>query len=290
MNIQWFPGHMAKTRRLIGENRKLVDVVIELLDARLVLSSQNPEIDELIGNKPKVVVINKSDLADERVTAEWVEYFKARGRTAVAVDSISGKGMNRVFDAVDEMMREKRKRFREKGMLNQTIKLMVVGVPNVGKSSFINRIAKRSTAKVGDRPGVTRGKQWVRVREGYELLDMPGVLWPKFDDEMTGMKLAFTGAVKDEIIDIEELAVNLIKILRTGYAERLIERYKLEDISGLADYEILCEIGRKRGFLMRGGEIDTERAAHILMDEYRGRLLGKISLERPCDFEAGDEQ
>ncbi len=290
MNIQWFPGHMAKTRRLIEENRKLVDVVIELLDARLVLSSQNPEIDELIGNKPKVVVINKSDLADERVTAEWVEYFKARGRTAVAVDSISGKGMNRVFDAVDEMMREKRERFREKGMLNQTIKLMVVGVPNVGKSSFINRIAKRSTAKVGDRPGVTRGKQWVRVREGYELLDMPGVLWPKFDDEMTGMKLAFTGAVKDEIIDIEELAVNLIKILRTGYAERLIERYKLEDISGLTDYEILCEIGRKRGFLMRGGEIDTERAAHILMDEYRGRLLGKISLERPCDFEAGDEQ
>ncbi len=281
--VQWFPGHMAKTRRLMQENLKLVDIVIELLDARIPYSSQNPEIDKLIENKPRMIILNKCDEADERITKEWVEHFLKKGITVITTDCKSGKGLNKVVPAVKEILAEKIERMAAKGMINMPLRMMIVGVPNVGKSSFINRLAKNRKAKVEDRPGVTRGKQWVKLESGVELLDMPGVLWPKFEDASVGEHLAFTGAVKDDVIDIEHLAVRLIEVLRERYAENICERYSLsaDEVNELDSYDFLCEIGRKRAMLMSGGHINTERAAITFVDEYRAGRLGAITLESP---------
>lgn len=283
MNIQWFPGHMAKTRRLISDNLKLVDVVVELLDARIPLSSANPILPELLGNKPKVVALNKCDMADSKVTDDWIEYFKSQKIEAVAVSSISGKGFQQLKNAINTVLADKIKQREEKGMKNVPARIMVVGIPNVGKSSFINKLSGRAGTKTGDRPGVTTSKQWIRIAGGYELLDTPGILWPKFDDEITGQHLAFTGAVKDDIYDTEEAASLLCAFLAENRPDELKETYKLEDIEGLSGYEILECIGKKRGCIISGGNVDTERTSRILLNEFRACKLGLISLEAPYD-------
>ncbi len=279
--VQWFPGHMAKTRRLIKESLPFVDLVTEIVDARIPLSSSNPELAEMIGNKPRVVLLNKCDVADEKTTARWVEYYKKNGMYALPVDCRSGKGLNNYLPLVREVLKDKIRRNTEKGMVGKPLRVMVVGIPNTGKSSFINKMAGRNRAKVADKPGVTRSNSWFAVGSGIELLDTPGVLWPKFDDKSVGDKLAFIGSVKDEVVDIESLAMRLINVLKNGYADRLTERYKITDFSDKEDYEILEMIGRKRGMLISGGEIDYERASVMLLDEYRGGKLGRLSLEKP---------
>ncbi|MBR3596840.1 MAG: ribosome biogenesis GTPase YlqF [Clostridia bacterium] len=279
--VQWFPGHMAKTRRQIKENLSLVDGVTELRDARIPLSSTNPELGELIGSKPKIILLNKADLADERTTSEWLSFYKSQGIPAIAVDCRSGKGLNLFRQTVNEVLADKIKSNNEKGMVGRSLRLMVVGIPNTGKSSFINRMAKGGKAKVEDRAGVTRHNQWYVIGDKIELLDTPGVLWPKFEDPDVGYKLAFTGGIKDDILDVEGLAVKLLEILSRDYPEKLAERYKLKDFSLLEGYELLEMIGRKRGMLISGGEVDTLRAATTLFDELRGGKLGKISFERP---------
>lgn len=279
--VQWFPGHMAKTRRQIKESLSLVDGVTELRDARIPLSSTNPELGELIGSKPKIILLNKADLADERTTSEWLSFYKSQGIPAIAVDCRSGKGLNLFRQTVNEVLADKIKSNNEKGMVGRSLRLMVVGIPNTGKSSFINRMAKGGKAKVEDRAGVTRHNQWYVIGDKIELLDTPGVLWPKFEDPDVGYKLAFTGGIKDDILDVEGLAVKLLEILSRDYPEKLAERYKLKDFSLLEGYELLEMIGRKRGMLISGGEVDTLRAATTLFDELRGGKLGKISFERP---------
>ncbi len=279
--VQWFPGHMAKTRRQIKECLSLVDGVTELRDARIPHSSTNPELNELIGNKPKIILLNKADLADERTTSEWLSFYKSQNIPALAVDCRSGKGLNAYRQLISEVLQDKIRSNNEKGMVGRSLRLMVVGIPNTGKSSFINRMAKGGKAKVEDRAGVTRHNQWYVIGDKMELLDTPGVLWPKFDDPEVGYKLAFTGGIKDQILDVEELAVRLLTILSADYPEKLTERYKLKDFSELTGYELLELIGRKRGMLISGGEVDTLRAATTLFDELRGGKLGKISFERP---------
>ncbi|MBQ8028810.1 MAG: ribosome biogenesis GTPase YlqF [Clostridia bacterium] len=281
--VQWFPGHMAKTRRLIKESLPLVDAVTELLDARIPLSSRNPELDELTQKKPRIVLLNKCDMADTKTTARWIEYFKAQGQYAIAVDCRTGKGLNQYHSLVRQVLADKIKANEEKGMPGKPLRVMVVGIPNTGKSSFINRMAGKSRAKVADKPGVTRHNQWFAIGNGIELLDTPGVLWPKFDDAEVGDKLSFIGSVKDEVTDVETMACRLLKILAKDYSNLLCERYKLknEDIQEAMPYEILELIGRKRGMLIKGGEVDTERASVMLLDEYRGGKLGKISFEKP---------
>ena len=281
--VQWFPGHMAKTRRRIKESLPLVDGVTELRDARIPLSSTNPELNELIGGKPKIILLNKADLADPAATARWVEYYRAQGQTALAVDCRSGRGLSAYRRAVNEVLAEKRRSNEEKGMAGKALRLMVVGIPNTGKSSFINRMAGSGKAKVEDRAGVTRHNQWYVLEGGVELLDTPGVLWPKFEDPEVGFKLAFTGGVKDQILDVEELAVRLLDILKRDYPDRLAERYRVTDCDGLPGWELLQAIGRKRGMLVSGGEVDTLRAATMLFDELRGGRLGAISFETPED-------
>lgn len=281
MNIQWFPGHMTKAIRMMEENLRLIDIVIELVDARLPLSSRNPKVDELVGAKPHLIVLNKSDVADLEVTKLWEEYFSKNGMSAVSVSSTSGKNFNFIFDKCKVLLKEKIEKDKEKGIVNRAIKIMVCGVPNVGKSSFINKLSGKKSAITGDRPGVTKGKQWIRLKNNFELLDTPGILWPKFDDDEVGLRLAYTGAVKDEIIDVEELACHLLTFLKNEYPESLAQRYKMTETEGLEGYELLEYLGKKRGFVVSGGEIDTERAAHILLDEFRGAKLGNISLERP---------
>lgn len=286
MNIQWYPGHMAKTRRLIQENLKLIDMVIELVDARLPLSSRNPDIDTLLGNKPRLLVINKSDLADPVVNDQWIQWFNEKGQKVILADSVTGRGLHQISAFTREILKEKIEREKRKGIVNRSIKLMVVGIPNVGKSSFINKFAGKASTKTGDRPGVTKGKQWIRLKNGYELLDTPGILWPKFEDPEVGKKLAYTGAIKDEIIDDPEaLTCMLLEFLRDNYPSNLKERYKLTDIRDLQGYELLYKIGRKRGCMVSGGEIDTLRAANIILDEFRGAKIGAISLETPHQFE-----
>lgn len=272
---------MTKTRRSIEQDIKLVDVVVELLDARIPLASRNPDIDMLTRGKPRVTVLNKADMADSAKTDEWVAYFSENGVKTCVTDCQSGKGTAAVLAAVKDALSEKIRADAERG-IKKSIKMMIVGVPNVGKSSFINKISGRASTKVGDKPGVTRGKQWIRLANGFELLDTPGILWPKFEDESVGLRLAFTGAIKDEIVDPEELACSLIGALRSGgYEKNLCERYKLQELSGeITAYEILELIGKNRGFLRSGGVIDTERAAKILIDEFRGCRLGRITLER----------
>lgn len=280
-SINWFPGHMAKTRRQIKESLSMVDAVTELRDARIPLSSTNPELNELIESKPKIVLLNKCDLADEKATAEWLSFYKEKNIPALAVDCKSGKGLNLYRKVVNEVLADKIKSNEEKGMSGKALRIMVVGIPNTGKSSFINRMSKSGKAKVEDRAGVTRHNRWYVIGDGIELLDTPGVLWPKFDDPDVGYRLGFTGGIKDDILDIETLSIKLLEVLRDNYADRLEERYKISDFASLQGFEILEKIGRKRGMLISGGEIDTFRAATMLFDELRGGKLGRITFERP---------
>lgn len=280
MIIQWYPGHMAKTRRVIQEHLKLVDVVIELLDARIPLSSRNPEIDALIGVKPRVIALNKSDLADPSVNRVWEQYFKQKGMEVIYTNALTGTGLNELKTKLKTLMQSKIEKAAEKGRISRPVKTMVVGIPNVGKSAFINRIAGKASAMTGDRPGVTRTQQWVRINPEIQLLDTPGILWPKFEDIETGLNLAFTGAIKDEIMDTSELAAKLLERLALLYPEKVKERYKLADLSAYG-LKLLEDAGRKRGCLVSGGQVDLNRIAIIVLDEFRGGKIGKLTLERP---------
>ena len=275
---------MAKTRRLIKESLTRVDCVTEILDARIPLSSRNPEIGEITAGKPRIILLNKCDMADEKVTADWIKYFRSTGAEALAVDCRSGKGLNAYTPLVRKVLAEKIKANTDRGMAGKALRVMVVGIPNTGKSSFINKMAGRVRAKVADRPGVTTSNQWFFIGNGIELLDTPGVLWPKFDDPVVGDRLAFIGSVKDAVLDIETMAVRLLDVLRDGYPDRLSERYKIDNFDELQSWEILELIGRKRGMLISGGEVNTERASVMLLDEYRGGKLGRISMEFPPWF------
>ncbi len=282
-NIQWFPGHMTKTKRQIQASLKLVDAVAEILDARIPVSSRNPDLRNLIQNKPKIVLLNKCDMANQTATKMWIDHYAKQGIKAIAVDCKSGRGLNKFPSAVNEVMSERISRLKAKGMKNPTMRIMIVGIPNVGKSSFINKIAKQNRAKVEDRPGVTRGNQWFTISKSLEMLDTPGVLWPKFDDQTVGEHLAFTGAVKDQVIDIELLAVRLLDFLKKLKPAEFIDRFKLEeiDLDEIDSYELLKIIAKKRGMLISGGEVNTERAAIMLLDEFRAAKLGRITVEMP---------
>ncbi|MCD8220564.1 MAG: ribosome biogenesis GTPase YlqF [Ruminococcus sp.] len=281
--IQWFPGHMAKTRRMIAANLSLVDAVVEILDARIPQSSRNPEMDRMVGTKPRLLLLNKADMADSAMTARWIAAYRAQSSLAIAVDCRSGKGIRQFAPTVQEqLLKALLEKRRAQGMVGAPIRLMVVGIPNVGKSSFINRMAQSKFAKVEDRPGVTRNKQWVKIGSDLELLDMPGVLWPKFEDQSAAQRLAFTGAIHDDIMDLEALASLLLQYLVTTYPAALEQRYHLGDLSALQDgYAILEVLGKKRGMLVSGGAVNTERAAIMLLDEFRSGKLGRITLERP---------
>lgn len=296
MNIQWYPGHMAKTRRQMLENLKNIDIVCEVVDARIPMVSRNPDMDEIAGSKPRMIILNRIDLADPEQTRRWAAYFRAKGWAVIETDSQHGKGTEKFAAAAREVLADKISQWNEKGQTGRAVRVMVVGIPNVGKSTFINRILGRKSAKAADKPGVTRGAQWFRVGDGIDLLDTPGILWPKFDDERTGLLLASTGAVKDDILDVETLACKLFEILAVRAPETIVNRYKLtlpepdEEIDFLG-YALLEQAGKKRGFMMRGGEIDTERMARVFLDEYRGGVLGRITLETPeeyADAELGD--
>ncbi|MCI5579179.1 MAG: ribosome biogenesis GTPase YlqF [Oscillospiraceae bacterium] len=275
-NIQWFPGHMTKTRRLIEADLKMVDAVVEVTDARIPESSRNPILDDLLGNKPRVMIMNKCDVADENATIAWKKYYESRGIYVIVCDCRSGKGLNKFLPSVKRMLSDVIQRRKARGMIGKALRLMVVGIPNVGKSSFINRMANSKKTKVGDRPGVTRGKQWVSIDKDVELLDMPGILWPKFDDKNVAQKLAFTGAVKDDVVDTAALARSLGELLLSDYPELIKARYKI-----LEDGDVLTEIAKSRGMLISGGEPDTERAAIALLDEFRGGKIGRITLDTP---------
>ena len=282
-NIQWFPGHMAKTKRKIKEILPLIDAVAEVVDARIPVSSRNPDLNDIIENKPHIILLNKCDMADNRATKAWIDYYAQNGIKAIALDCKSGKGINQFKDTVKTALAHKLEAYREKGMVGKPLRVMVVGIPNVGKSSFINKIAGKTRAKAENRPGVTRGNQWFTIDKQLELLDTPGVLWPKFEDATVGEHLAFTGAVKDNILDTELLAIRLIEILGKNYPELLKNRFGELDFE-LEPYELLCQIGKKRGMVIRGGETDTERAANMLLEEYRTQKIGNISLERVEDY------
>lgn len=279
-SINWFPGHMAKTRREIKENLKLVDAVIEIRDSRIVKSSANPEIDKICANKPRLILLNKCDLAEDSVNNQWIKYLSTDKINVLPVNCLNGKGLNRIRPALNIILKDKLEKLKNKGIQNYVIRVMVVGIPNVGKSSFINKMAKNNIAKIGNKPGVTKSKQWIKTNIGIELMDTPGILWPKFEDENVGINLAFTGAIKDEILDIEELALKLIEFLQKNYPLKIKERYKLEEISEnpLKNME---DIARKRGALLKAGEIDYNRVSVMLLDEFRDGKLGNISLERP---------
>ncbi len=280
-SIQWFPGHMTKTRRQIEKSLKLVDAVAEIADARIPISSRNPVLDKIIQNKPRMILLNKCDMADPVQTARWLEFYREKGIAAIAVDCRTGKNLQGLIPAVRELLKDRIASWNAKGMTGRVIRVMVVGVPNVGKSSLINRLSKGSKADVADRPGVTRTNQWFTIGKGFELLDTPGVLWPKFEDPEVGEHLAFTGAVKDDVVDVEHLASRLLEILAAKYPGPLKQRYKMEDsdLEGKQGWEILETIGRKRGMLISGGEINTERAAAAVLDEFRSAKIGRITLE-----------
>ena len=282
-NIQWFPGHMTKTKRQIQASLKLVDAVAEIIDARIPISSRNPDLAKLIQNKPRIILLNKCDMANQTATKMWIDHFEKQVITAIAVDCKSGRGLNKFAPAVNKVMSERINRLKAKGMVNPMMRIMIVGIPNVGKSSFINKIAKQNRAKVEDRPGVTRGNQWFTIAKNLEMLDTPGVLWPKFNDKIVGEHLAFTGAVKDQILDIELLAVRLLDFLKELKPVDFISRFKLEetDLDNIDSYELLKIIARKRGMLVSGGEVNTERAAIMLLDEFRSAKLGRITVEMP---------
>lgn len=280
-NIQWYPGHMAKTRRLIEENLPMIDIVAEILDARIPYSGRNPGFDDIIKNKPRLLLLNKYDLADKTVSDKWIQWYEGNGIKVIPISCTSGMGINKIAPEAEKLMADRIKRDKEKGR-NRSIKLMMTGIPNVGKSSLINRLIGKAGAKTEDRPGVTRGKQWFRLKSGLEFLDTPGILPPKFEDQETARRLAYTGAIKDEIMNTELLVYSLLEYLRDNYGKMLLERYKLKDgIEELKGYEILERIGKKRGFMISGGEIDTERAANIVLDEFRCAKIGNITLEKP---------
>ncbi len=282
-NIQWFPGHMAKTRRMISENLKNVDVVIEILDARIPISSRNPEITKLTENKPSLIILNKASLADPEQNKLFVEHYSSEKSACILVDCITGEGLNKILPAIKLLLKEKIERYENKGMAGRRLFAMVLGIPNVGKSTLINKLSGSKKAKVENRPGVTRDKQWVSTGIGVDLLDMPGILWPKFEDKAVGENLALTGAVKDDILDIESLAMVYCNRMKRLYPKAFAERYKLGDASDIAemdDYDLLCLVGKKRGFLISGGEINTERTADMLIDELRGGKIGRYTLDR----------
>ena len=281
MNVQWYPGHMAKTRRMIGENLKLVDAVAEIVDARIPISSRNPDIDGLVGAKPRLIILNRADQADPAGNQAWSAYFKAKGFAVLETDANSGKGVGQFAPAVRALLKEQIDAWTAKGQVGRQVRAMVVGVPNVGKSTFINKVARRKSAAAQNRPGVTRGKQWVNVDKGLELLDTPGILWPKFEDQSIGLHLAYTGAVKDEVMDLEELASGLMALLAQRYPGAVQARYKIEIPEGAQGWELLEAAGRRRGFLISGGEVDLERMSRVLLEEYRSCKLGRFTLERP---------
>lgn len=283
MQLQWYPGHMAKTRRLIEDNLKLVDVVVEITDARIPFSSRNPCFDDILGRKPRLVVLNKSDLADRNVTKLWLDWYKENRTEVIPISCTTGAGIQNISLAARSLISERLEREKAKG-LNRTVKIMMVGIPNVGKSTLINRLVGKASAKTGDRPGVTRGKQWLRLKNEIELLDTPGILPPKFEDKNVAKNLAYTGAIKDEIMNIELLAYSLLDYLKVYYPELLAQRYKIECSEDEEGYELLDKIGRKRGCIISGGEIDSERAANLVIDEFRACKIGNMSLERPGDF------
>ena len=281
LNIQWYPGHMTKTRRKMEEDLKLVDAVCEILDARIPISSRNPDIDAICGKKPRMIILNRIDMADPVMVKRWADYFKAKGWAVIQTDCKSRKGINTFVPAIRSLLSEKLARYAEKGQAGRPLKAMVVGIPNVGKSTFINQISGKKGAKAENRPGVTRGVQWVSAGEGLLLLDTPGILWPKFDDPQVGMRLAYTGAVKDDVIDTETLACSLMQMLAERYPQAVTERYKIEVPQQPDGWALLQAAGRKRGFLVSGGEVDTERMAKVLLEEYRSCKLGRFTLETP---------
>lgn len=291
INLNWFPGHMAKTRKQIAEDLKLVDIVVEILDARIPISSQNPDIKQITQNKKKVIVLNKYDLADEKENQKWLEYFNKKDQKAILVDALTGKGINETIRLIQKEMEEDLKKIADKGRIGRKIRVMIVGIPNVGKSSFINRIAKKTSAEVGNKPGVTKQKQWIRINDKIELLDTPGVLWPKFESEEVGMHLAITGTIKDDILELTEIAYSLTKFLLENYRENLIQRYSLDEkqIEEILNqdqpeneniYEIMQLIGKKRGAVASGGRIDDDKTSKIILDDFRSGKLGKITLEK----------
>ena len=287
MNIQWYPGHMTKTRRQMQEHLKNIDIVCEVVDARIPQVSRNPDMDQIAGDKPRMIILNRIDLADPNMTKKWAAWYRAKGYAVIETDSQHGTGTNAFSTAARTVLADKIAQWNEKGQTGRSVRAMIVGIPNVGKSTFINRILGRKSAKAADKPGVTRGSQWFRVDIGIDLLDTPGILWPKFDDERTGILLACTGAVKDDILDIETLACKLMELLASFAPETICNRYKITIPTEECDFlgfELLERAGRKRGFLISGGEIDTERMARILLDEFRGGVLGRITLECPEEY------
>lgn len=280
MNFQWYPGHMTKAKRMMEENIKLIDLIIELVDARIPLSSRNPDIDELGKHKSRIILLNKSDLASERANELWSEYFKERGFYVLKINAKSGSGVKSINSLITEACKEKIERDKRKGILNRPIRAMVVGIPNVGKSTFINALAGKACTKTGNKPGVTKGKQWIRLNKSVELLDTPGILWPKFDNQIVGMNLALIGSMNDQVLNIEELALEFIKILKGKYVDLLKRRYEIEG-SSLEPIEILSEIAKNRSCLKRGNELDLEKASLLLIDDFRSGKIGKITLEMP---------
>ena len=283
MHIQWYPGHMTKTRRMIAENLKMVDIVAEIVDARIPISSRNPDIDELVGSKPRLIILNRADQADPAGNKAWGEYFKAKGFAVLETDANTGKGVNQFSPMIRTILKDQIAAWAAKGQVGKQVRAMVVGVPNVGKSTFINKVARRKSAIAQNRPGVTRGKQWVTVDAGLELLDTPGILWPKFEDQSIGLNLAYTGAVKDDVMDLEELACNLMALLASRYPDAITARYKIDLPEGAQGWELLEAAGRKRGFLVSGGEVNFERMSRVLLEEYRSCKLGRFTLELPED-------
>lgn len=290
-NINWYPGHMAKTKRQIADDLKLIDVVVEILDARIPISSQNPDMKQLIKNKKRIYVLNKSDLADERETSKWIQKFKSKNSSAISVCSNSGNGINNVLKEIEKLMQDNIELNKQKGRTGKSIRVLVLGIPNVGKSSFINRISKKNTMEVGNKPGVTKQKQWIRLSNNIELLDTPGILWPKFESEEVALNLAFTGTIKDDILPKVEVAYRLLKYLIENYLSNVLERYKLskEEVEEILNqdseeniriYEVMCLIGKKRGCIVSGGNVDDEKTANIILDDFRNCKLGKITLEK----------
>ncbi len=280
-DIQWFPGHMAKTRRMIAKSLPLVDAVAELLDARLPLSSRNPEFNRLTGKKPRLVILNKADMADPDITNQWMQFYKKKGYAVITADSKNGKGVKQFAPALRELLKEQLQRYADKGMKGRPIRVMILGIPNVGKSSLINRLAGGKRAKAEDRAGVTRTQQWIKTADSVELLDTPGVLWPKLDDQEVAVRLAMTGAIRDDILDKEALAARLLKLLHQEYPQAIAERYKIAPEQEGEGFELLEQMAKNRGMLLSGGVPNTERAAITLLDEFRGTKLGRISLEKP---------